>query len=153
MDNSLYMGQPSNFGMNTQPSQMNNFINNTNPYQRPINIVDYVNGFNGMVNYPIPMGQSGLLIDFSIGKMWIKTPGGPMPAIEYNISKADNQQFQQNQPQNNAITRDEFNSVINDLGTNMNSLKEMIERLQESINTTQTEQTQRPTKKYNNQKG
>lgn len=85
--------------------------------------------------------------------MWIKTPGGPMPAIEYNISKADNQQFQQNQPQNNAITRDEFNSVINDLGTNMNSLKEMIERLQESINTTQTEQTQRPTKKYNNQKG
>lgn len=57
MDNSLYMGQPSNFGINTQPSQMNNFINNSNPYQRPINIVDYVNGFNGMVNYPIPMGQ------------------------------------------------------------------------------------------------
>lgn len=57
-----------------------------------------------------------------------------MPAIEYNISKADNQQFQQNQPQNNAITRDEFNSVINDLGTNMNSLKEMIERLQENEN-------------------
>lgn len=55
MDNSLYMGQPSNFGINSQPSQMNNFINNTNPYQRPINIVDYVNGLNGMVNYPIPM--------------------------------------------------------------------------------------------------
>lgn len=43
MDNSLYMGQPSNFGINTQPSQMFNQFGGFQQFQNNFN--NFANNF------------------------------------------------------------------------------------------------------------
>lgn len=60
----------NNYGYGQQQTPMNdqNFMNSQNFYQKPFDIADYVNGFNGAANYPVPTGRTGVLIDFNTGK-------------------------------------------------------------------------------------
>lgn len=161
MDNSLYMTQnPSQYGMNPQQTSMNNYSNSMPTYQRPADVVDYVNGFNGMMNYPIPNGRTGILFDFPNRKFWIKSPGGPQPVLGFTFNPdnypmnnqmvSQSQQSQIQQPENDAVSREEFNQAINSLGSDMAKIQELLTSLQQ----TNADNSQRQSnKKYNNQKG
>lgn len=160
MDNSLYMGQNQQYGMNPQNNSMNNYQNLMPTYQRPADVVDYVNGFNGMMNYPIPNGRTGILFDFPNRKFWIKSPGGPQPILGFTFNPdnypMNNQMGQQmsqtpiQQSETDSVSREEFNQAINSLGNNMAEIRELLTSLQPSS----TDNTQRQSnKKYNNQKG
>lgn len=155
MNNDLYMGQPA---YNAQQTPVNNYMStNQNSYQRPADIIDYVNGYNGMANYPIPMGRTGILFDFPNRKFWIKSPGGPQPVLGFNFSP-DNypmnpqmQQLVQSMPQqtmNEAVSREEFN----ELKSSMNQILEMMSSMTNQ-NQTIEGQNKQPNKKFNNQKG
>lgn len=157
MNNDLYMGQ-GQFPMNGQQTPVNSFMSNSqNTYPRPADIVDYVNGYNGMANYPIPMGRTGILFDFPNRKFWIKSPGGPQPVLGFNFSP-DNypmnapMQQQLNQPmlqapsQDNAVTREEFD----ELKGSINQITSMLSAMQPVQNDQQVKQNN---KKFNNQKG
>jgi hypothetical protein len=155
MNNDLYMGQPA---YNAQQTPVNNYMStNQNSYQRPADIIDYVNGYNGMANYPIPMGRTGILFDFPNRKFWIKSPGGPQPVLGFNFSPDNypmNPQMQQpvqpmpQQTMNEAVSREEFN----ELKSSMNQILEMMSSMSNQ-NQTVDGQNKPNNKKFNNQKG
>lgn len=134
-----------NNGYGQQQMQSNNQLYMTQPSvtrQRTIDVTDFVSGFNGAINYPIPMGRSGLLIDFSIGKMWIKSPGGPVPMEEFDVKRCEPQKIQ-----NDPISREEFDSTMNNVNDTLSQLKDMIANLQPNDGKVNNRQNR------NNQKG
>ena len=151
MGNEQYMAN-NPYSINANQTPVNSYMNNS-PYQRPIDIFDCVNGYNGMANYPIPMGRTGILFDFPNGKFWLKSPGGPQPVQEFEFRRVEYSNAQQTAiPQQTAstVTRDEFESAINSLGESMNDLKEIVLSLRDSNSDNQP----RPAnKKFNSQKG
>lgn len=144
------MNMYGNQGMNNvyptnNNGMQNNYMNNQAYYQKPFDIADYVNGFNGAANYPVPTGCTGVLLDFNIGKMWIKSPGGTNPMEEFDIKRCAPVVKNQNE----SISREEFESSMNGVNESLAKLTEMITGLQSGG----LENKYNKVTKTNNQKG
>ena len=102
---------------NNQMMQMNQNNNSGNLMTIAVSTEDEVN------NYPVAAGMTVLLISFNLGKFWLKstnTSGIPEPLRIFPFKEEKPNQVQ---PQQNAVTREEFSELaesvkklINDLG-------------------------------------
>lgn len=111
---SNYSNQPyqnANFGMNyvMYPVQ-----------QKGITTVAIISGgYQSAESYPVAAGNTAVLMDFNLGKFWLKTTdiyGRPLPMEEYQFFKPAGMQqpvqesAQQNQ--NDYVKKEDFNAVV-----------------------------------------
>jgi len=83
-----------------------------------------VNGEAGANAYPVASGNTVMLMDFNSNKFWLKTTntnGIPQPLRSFNF-KEEIQEIQNGTP---GVTRDEFNT----LSQNVSSLTESVNKL------------------------
>lgn len=74
------------------------------------------NGEAGANDYPVAAGNTAVLIDFGVGKFWLKTTdvyGRPLPLEDYSFFRNVNQQVTQSieQNQNEYVKREDFESL------------------------------------------
>lgn len=75
-------------------------------------------GYQSAESYPVAAGNTAVLMDFNLGKFWLKTTdiyGRPLPMEEYSFFKPTNtqppaQEFAQ-QNQNDYVKKEDFNVV------------------------------------------
>lgn len=104
-----------------------NYTNNT--FQQPpiypvqqkgITTVAIISGgYQSAESYPVAAGNTAVLMDFNLGKFWLKTTdiyGRPLPMEEYQFFKPTGMQqptqesAQQNQ--NDYVKKEDFNAVV-----------------------------------------
>ena len=106
-----------------------NYANNQlGNYQQPIypvqqkgitSVAIISGGYQSAESYPVAAGNTAVLIDFNLGKFWLKTTdvyGRPLPLEEYTFFKSNNvQQSTQDssqQNQNEYVKKEDFNTVV-----------------------------------------
>jgi len=76
-------------------------------------------GYQSAESYPVAAGNTAVLIDFNLGRFWLKTTdiyGRPLPMEEYQFFKSTSIQqptqetAQQNQ--NDYVKKEDFNTVV-----------------------------------------
>lgn len=106
-----------------QPYQNANFGMNYGMYpvqQKGITTVAIISGgYQSAESYPVAAGNTAVLMDFNLGKFWLKTTdiyGRPLPMEEYQFFKPAGMQqpvqesAQQNQ--NDYVKKEDFNAVV-----------------------------------------
>lgn len=98
---------------------------NYQPYPYPVQqkgittVAIISGGYQSAESYPVAAGNTAVLIDFNIGKFWLKTTdiyGRPLPMEEYQFFKPTTMQrpsqesIQQNQ--NEYVKKEDFNAVV-----------------------------------------
>lgn len=75
-------------------------------------------GYQSAESYPVAAGNTAVLIDFNLGKFWLKTTdiyGRPLLMEEYNFFKPTNTQSPTQEPiqqnQNDYVKKEDFNIV------------------------------------------
>lgn len=101
-------------------NQMQMFSNGQNAQQVNDNsmMVVFVQGESGANAYPVASGNTVLLMDFESGKFWIKSNVNGIPQRLRSFSFSEEIQGQTQTQSTNAVSRDEFNK----LAENVNKL-------------------------------
>ena len=110
-----YTGTPQTFTGYQPPAQ----AQNTNSFYTVL-----VNGEAGANAYPVASGNTVMLMDFNSNKFWLKTTnanGIPQPLRSFNFKE----EIQEIQNGSIGVTRDEFNT----LSQNVTSLTESVNKL------------------------
>ena len=94
-------------------NQMQMFSNGQNAQQVNDNsmMVVFVQGESGANAYPVASGNTVLLMDFESGKFWIKSNVNGIPQRLRSFSFSEEIQGQTQTQSTNAVSRDEFNKL------------------------------------------
>jgi hypothetical protein len=106
-----------------QPYQNANFGMNYGIYpvqQKGITTVAIISGgYQSAESYPVAAGNTAVLMDFNLGKFWLKTTdiyGRPLPMEEYQFFKPNSMQQPAQEPaqqnQNDYVKKEDFNTVV-----------------------------------------
>lgn len=112
-----------NQNYNNQPYQNANFGMNYGIYpvqQKGITTVAIISGgYQSAESYPVAAGNTAVLMDFNLGKFWLKTTdiyGRPLPMEEYQFFKPTSMQQSTKEPtqqnQNDYVKKEDFNAVV-----------------------------------------
>lgn len=127
---------PWMYGYNQQPTIGNQNGMNFNtqfPQQNTNNLVVVpINGGEATANaYPVASGNTVMLIDFEIGKFWLKSNVNGIPQrlrpFSFREDVQDQQQVQQSAGQ--PISRVEFDNLAQNVSSLSNDVKKLIEEL------------------------
>lgn len=76
-------------------------------------------GYQSAESYPVAAGNTAVLMDFNLGKFWLKTTdiyGRPLPMEEYQFFKPTSMQQPTQEPaqqnQNDYVKKEDFNAVV-----------------------------------------